>query len=323
MSFLTLRDISKSIKKKTILQNINLDIEQGEFIVLLGPSGCGKTTLLRIISGLEENFGGNIYLEDEDVTRLSSCKHNFGMVFQNYALFPNMTVEKNILYGLKNKKYSSIEIDKKIDNILEMVHMTENRKKYPSQLSGGQQQRVALARTLVLSPKVLFLDEPLSALDYNVRLSIREQIKNIQRQLKITTVMVTHDQEEALTMADKIAIIHNGKVTQFGTPEEIYMNPKDKYVAEFLGDLNIITEENNKIRCIRPEEIEYSFEVKNDYKKAIIKKVEFRGSFYRVIVNNEIYGKDIKMNVLYRDKIKVLNEEKIYIKLNNFLEIKV
>lgn len=323
MSFLTLRDISKSIKKKIILQNINLDIEQGEFIVLLGPSGCGKTTLLRIISGLEENFGGNIYLEDEDITRLSSCKRNFGMVFQNYALFPNMTVEKNILYGLKNKKYSSIEIDKKIDNILEMVHMTENRKKYPSQLSGGQQQRVALARTLVLSPKVLFLDEPLSALDYNVRLSIREQIKNIQRQLKITTVMVTHDQEEALTMADKIAIIHNGKVTQFGTPEEIYMNPKDKYVAEFLGDLNVITEENNKIRFIRPEGIEYSFQVKNDYKKAIIKKVEFRGSFYRVIVNNEIYGENIKINVLYRDKIKVLNEEKIYIKLNNFLETKV
>lgn len=323
MSFLTLRDISKSIKKKTILQNINLDIEQGEFIVLLGPSGCGKTTLLRIISGLEENFRGNIYLEDEDITRLSSSKRNFGMVFQNYALFPNMTVEKNILYGLKNKKYSSIEIDKKIDNILEMVHMTENRKKYPSQLSGGQQQRVALARTLVLSPKVLFLDEPLSALDYNVRLSIREQIKNIQRQLKITTIMVTHDQEEALTMADKIAIIHNGKVTQFGIPEKIYMNPKDKYVAEFLGDLNVITEENNKIRFIRPEEIEYSFQVKNNYKEAIIKNVEFRGSFYRVIVNNKIYGENIKINVLYRDKIKVLNEEKIYIKLNNFLETKV
>lgn len=310
MSFLTLKDIQKCINKQEILKNINIHVKEGEFLILLGSSGCGKTTLLRIISGLEDGFTGKIYYENKDITKLQCSKRGFGIVFQSYSLFPNMTVEQNVSYGLKNKKYSKNIINEKVNEILNIVEMKEYKRKYPHELSGGQQQRVALARTLVLSPKVLLLDEPLSALDYRVRVSLRKQIKEIHERLNITTIMVTHDKEEALVMADRIAIMNKGEIIQIDSPENIYVNPINKYVAHFMGELNYIKGFNDKLSFIRPENIEYSFEKRENYKEAVIKSIEFRGEFYRVSV--ESMDKNIKLNVKFSDKDKL--KEKIYIR---------
>ncbi|KEI12089.1 hypothetical protein Z959_11675 [Clostridium novyi B str. ATCC 27606] len=310
MSFLTLKDIQKCINKQQILKNINIHVKEGEFLILLGSSGCGKTTLLRIISGLEDGFTGKIYYENKDITKLQCSKRGFGIVFQSYSLFPNMTVEQNVSYGLKNKKYSKNIINEKVNEILNIVEMKEYKRKYPHELSGGQQQRVALARTLVLSPKVLLLDEPLSALDYRVRVSLRKQIKEIHERLNITTIMVTHDKEEALVMADRIAIMNKGEIIQIDSPENIYVKPINKYVAHFMGELNYIKGFNDKLSFIRPENIEYSFEKRENYKEAVIKSIEFRGEFYRVSV--ESMDKNIKLNVKFSDKDKL--KEKIYIR---------
>lgn len=310
MSFLTLKHIQKCINKQEILKNINIHVKEGEFLILLGSSGCGKTTLLRIISGLEDGFTGKIYYENKDITKLQCSKRGFGIVFQSYSLFPNMTVEQNVSYGLKNKKYSKNIINEKVNEILNIVEMKEYKRKYPHELSGGQQQRVALARTLVLSPKVLLLDEPLSALDYRVRVSLRKQIKEIHERLNITTIMVTHDKEEALVMADRIAIMNKGEIIQIDSPENIYVNPINKYVAHFMGELNYIKGFNDKLSFIRPENIEYSFDKRENYKEAVIKSIEFRGEFYRVSV--ESMDKNIKLNVKFSDKDKL--KEKIYIR---------
>lgn len=310
MSFLTLKDIQKYINQQEILKNINIDVKEGEFLILLGSSGCGKTTMLRIISGLEEKFTGEIYYQNKDITKLHCSKRGFGIVFQSYSLFPNMTVEQNVSYGLKNKKYSKNVINEKVNEILNIVEMKEYKRKYPHELSGGQQQRVALARTLVLSPKVLLLDEPLSALDYRVRVSLRKQIKEIHDRLNITTIMVTHDKEEALVMADRIAIMNKGEIIQIDSPENIYVNPINEYVANFMGELNYIRGFDDKLSFIRPEDIEYSFEKRENYKEAIIKSIEFRGEFYRVSV--ESIDKNIKLNVKFSDKDKL--REKIYIR---------
>ncbi|KOC31920.1 ABC transporter ATP-binding protein, partial [Clostridium botulinum] len=294
MSFLTLQNIQKYIKQQKILKNISVNIKKGEFLILLGSSGCGKTTLLRILSGLEEKFTGNIYYENRDITKVQCSKRGFGIVFQNYCLFPNMTVEQNVSYGLKNQKYSKNTINEKVSEILNIVEMKEYKNKYPHELSGGQQQRVALARTLVLSPQVLLLDEPLSALDYKVRVNLRKQIKEIHKCLNITTIMVTHDKEEALAMADRIAIMDKGEIIQIDSPEKIYMNPINEYVANFMGEINFINEVNENFSFIRPQDVEYSFGKKENYKEAIIKSIEFRGEFYRV--NAETEYESIKLN---------------------------
>lgn len=315
MSYLEIKNVNKYYGKFHALKNINLSIKKGEFISFLGPSGCGKTTLLRVISGLEELNSGNIFLKDKDISILHPSRRNFSIVFQSYALFPNMTTWENIAYGLKNKKMPKELIEKKVKSVLEMVGLFSISNKYPNEMSGGQQQRVALARAVALEPDILLLDEPLSALDAKVREKLRNDIKKLQKRLDLTTIMVTHDQEEALTMGDKIAIINGGEIVQFGTPEEIYSKPKDIFVADFIGKINFITDENNDIYTVRPEDIEYSIEKKEKTHKGTIKNIEFRGAFYRITL--ELFGDNIYIDILSKEK------EKLNLKINDFLYIKL
>ena len=281
MSYLRINGIKKSFKKTEVLKNINIDIEKGELVCFLGPSGCGKTTLLRIIAGLEKNDFGEIDLNGKNISKLEPSKRNIGIVFQNYALFPNLTIGENIAYGLVNKKISKKEINEKVDEMLKLIGLSSHKDKYPSEISGGQQQRVALARAIVLKPDILLLDEPLSALDAKVRENLRGEIKRIQKALNITTIMVTHDQEEALTMGDKIIVFNNGEVMQEGTPEEIYYRPINDFTADFIGKINFVDQENGKVSYIRPECVEFSNEFILGYKEGIVKDIEFRGNVYR------------------------------------------
>src|SRR3569832_933212 len=224
----------------SFLQIIDLRIEQGEFISLLGPSGGGKTTVLRMVAGFESPTSGRVIIDGKDVTALRPTQRNVGMVFQAYALFPNMTVADNVAFGLKVATRPDAEIKARVAEMLEMVKLPHLADRFPYQCSGGQQQRVALARALAHKPKVLLLDEPLSALDAKVRVSLREQIRALQRELGITTIFVTHDQEEALSMSDRIVVMNEGRVDQVGTPFEIYNNPATKFVASFVGTLSIL-----------------------------------------------------------------------------------
>lgn len=219
--FLSIQDISKRFDGFTALNQVSLDIRKGEFVCLLGPSGCGKTTLLRIISGLEKPDKGRVILKEKDITLSPPAERNMGIVFQSYALFPNMTAGQNIAFGLKNRMKSKKSIQEKIRHVLQLVDLESIRDRYPAQLSGGQQQRVALARALALSPDLLLLDEPLSALDAKVRLKLRREIRQLQENTGITTIMVTHDQEEALTMADRMVVMNHADLIQEGTPHEV------------------------------------------------------------------------------------------------------
>ena len=220
------------------LKNINLEIGEGEFICFLGPSGCGKTTLLRAIAGLDLQTRGSIHQAGIDISALPPAQRDYGIVFQSYALFPNLTIEKNIAFGLENMKHSRPEIAKRVDELLRLVGLGDQAQKYPSQLSGGQQQRIALARAIAISPGLLLLDEPLSALDAKVRVHLRHEIKELQRKLGVTTIMVTHDQEEALSMADRIVVMNKGTIEQIGTPLEVYREPRTLFVADFIGETN-------------------------------------------------------------------------------------
>ncbi len=236
----TLENIHLSYGKTEVLKNVNISIKPGEFFAFLGPSGCGKTTLLRLIAGFERAQKGRVYIGEEDVTDLPPWKRNVGMVFQNYALWPHMTVKKNVAFGLEEKKVPRDEIEKRVKSILELVDLLDHANRRPSQLSGGQQQRVALARTLVVQPRVLLLDEPLSNLDAKLRIQMRRELRELQQQLALTTIFVTHDQEEANTTADRIAVIKEGVIQQIGTPMELYDQPTNLFVANFLGVANIL-----------------------------------------------------------------------------------
>ncbi|MCI6693818.1 MULTISPECIES: ABC transporter ATP-binding protein [unclassified Clostridium] len=315
MSYITLKNIEKYFGKSKVLDNINIDIEKGEFVSLLGPSGCGKTTLLRIISGLESKNSGEIYVDGKEISKVSPAKRNIGIVFQNYVLFPNLTVYENIAYGLVNKKVKKEEIEKKVNNILDKIDLKHIKHKYPKQLSGGQQQRVALARAVVLSPKILLLDEPLSALDAKVRETLRKEIKALQKDLGITTIMVTHDQEEALTMSDKIVVINEGEIMQIGAPEEVYKNPANNFTADFIGAINIV-EVNNKIKIVRPEDILISDKKLEDYKKCVVKDLEFRGAFYRLTIKTEA-DEEITVDILAHSKeqYNIEKNREIYYKI--------
>ncbi len=240
MSFLELTDVQKRFGEFVAVEDFNLAAERGEFISFLGPSGCGKTTTLRMIAGFEQPTAGRIALEGADITDRPPNKRNVGMVFQSYALFPNMTVADNIGFGLKVRKRPSDQIRKRVDELLELINLPEKGSRYPYQLSGGQQQRVALARALAFEPQVLLLDEPLSALDAKIRVALRQEIRSIQRQLGITTVYVTHDQEEALSLSDRVVVMSEGRIEQVGTPFEIYNFPTTAFVASFVGTLNIL-----------------------------------------------------------------------------------
>ena len=238
MAYLELKNVSKSFMNVVAVHDFNLDIDKGSLVSLLGPSGCGKTTTLRMIAGFDQLDYGTIQLDGNDITTVPPNRRDIGMVFQAYALFPNMTVRENIAFGLKMKKTPKREIDKKVNNVLEMVRLQDTAKRFPHQLSGGQQQRIALGRALAVQPRVLLLDEPLSALDAEVRVVLRGEIRRIQSELAITTVYVTHDQEEALSISDKVVVMNKGDIEQVGTPEEIYRAPKTRFVATFIGTAN-------------------------------------------------------------------------------------
>ena len=279
MASLRAEHIIKKFGKQTALNDVSFEIEDGEFVCVLGPSGCGKSTLLRVIAGLEDIESGKVEIGGRDVTGEPPSARNFGIVFQSYALFPNMTAEENVAYGLWNKRLSREEIASRVSGALEMVGLTEQRKKYPQQLSGGQQQRVAIARAIVLKPEFLLLDEPLSALDAKVRVKLRRELRRIQQKLGITTIMVTHDQEEALSLADRVIVMNNSVIEQIDTPQKVYESPSSPFVADFVGTVNFV---GGRSGAVRPESIRLSGEASEDFIPGRVCDIEFRGSFYRV-----------------------------------------
>ncbi|MEN9202647.1 MAG: putative 2-aminoethylphosphonate ABC transporter ATP-binding protein [Thermostichus sp. DG_1_6_bins_120] len=305
--YLQLHQIHKTFGRFTALSNINLEVRRGEFVCLLGPSGCGKTTLLRIIAGLEEPDRGHIWQAGQDITALPPSQRDFGIVFQSYALFPNLTAAQNIAYGLVNAGIPKAKREERVAQLLALVGLSEFGAKYPAQLSGGQQQRIALARALALSPGLLLLDEPLSALDAQVRANLRGEIVQLQKRLGVTTVMVTHDQLEALTMADRIVVMDRGSIVQVGTPIEIYQQPQTPFVARFIGVMNFlpgVLESSEQARCqdyrlqvsnpkaipvgslvtlaIRPEDIRVGACASVNTLEAAVLRFEFLGAVYRL-----------------------------------------
>lgn len=243
MSYLHVTQLNKSYGPTTIFQDIDFTASEGEFVTLLGPSGCGKSTLLRCLAGLTSVDSGQILLQGQDIVPLTPQKRSIGMVFQSYALFPNMTVERNVAFGLKMQKCTAADIQRRVGEVLELVELNDYAKRYPHQLSGGQCQRVALARSLVTRPRLLLLDEPLSALDARIRRHLRDQIRRIQKELNLTTLFVTHDQEEALTLSDRIVLMNKGKIVQNGNAESLYTQPVDLFAAGFIGNYNLLSAE--------------------------------------------------------------------------------
>jgi iron(III) transport system ATP-binding protein len=307
-AYLRVERVSKTFGAFTALKDISLDIAEGEFVCFLGPSGCGKTTLLRVISGLDLQDSGRVYQAGKDISVLPPAHRDFGIVFQSYALFPNLTVERNVGYGLVGR-HERKAIAKRVAELLALVGLSDQGRRYPAQLSGGQQQRVALARALAMSPGLLLLDEPLSALDARVRVHLRREITDLQARLGVTTVMVTHDQEEALTMADRIVVMNQGTIEQVGSPLELYRRPASPFVADFIGKMNFLkvsVAEPGRIRlgeavlgcadmpdgltpgaagtaCIRPEDVVtrgLTAGTPNRIQVAV-GNMEFLGSFFR------------------------------------------
>ncbi|BFK82514.1 MULTISPECIES: ATP-binding cassette domain-containing protein [Clostridium] len=313
-AYLNLKNINKYFGKFHVLKDINISIKKGEFICLLGPSGCGKTSLLRIIAGLERENSGTISLENNDITKLSTRERNVGIVFQSYALFPNMTGEENITFGLKNKKLQDNKIKEILNETVKLVQLGGIAKKYPSEMSGGQMQRIALARAIAMEPNILLLDEPLSALDAKVRSKLRYEIKELQKKLKITTIMVTHDQEEALSMGDRIVVMNSGKIEQIGTPEEIYNNPLNSFVADFIGTTNIIKLGEKEI-MVRPEDLTLLKSEESNSKNYRVKNIEFRGNSYRVTLNDK--SSSILVDVVAKEF------KKLSIKENDIMQIEI
>lgn len=297
--YLEIGDLYKIFGDNIVLDRINLEVDSGEFVCLLGPSGCGKTTLLRIIAGLLPFDGGKLTLNGKNLVNLPARERNFGIVFQSYSLFPHMTAKENVGYGLKIRGWNKKDIDKRAEEMLGLINLSGMSDRYPHQLSGGQQQRIALARALAIDPSIILLDEPLSALDAKVREKMRMEIKEVQRRLGIPILMVTHDQEEALALADKIVCMNKGMIEQIGCPDELYLQPKTRFVADFIGASNLLevdwVRENlpeamstlptqgheEYFLCIRPE-----FVVINDSspRQAVVKSSTFHGSFNRVEV---------------------------------------
>ncbi|MGZ9166188.1 MAG: ABC transporter ATP-binding protein, partial [Anaerolineales bacterium] len=329
MSFLELSHIHKSFAATVAVEDFNLSVSPGEFISFLGPSGCGKTTTLRMVAGFEVPTSGQIMLAGKDLTYLPPNKRNVGMVFQSYALFPNMTVAENIGYGLKVASKPKVEIAQRVQEMLSLIHMEDLGARYPNQLSGGQQQRVALARALAFHPQVLLLDEPLSALDAKIRVELRQEIRRIQQQLRITTIYVTHDQEEALSLSDRIVVMSQGKVEQVGTPSEIYSFPATEFVAKFVGQINLLPVEvvdaeqgivrlgkqhiragqfghlnGNSIRlAVRPEELNPGRLSGANTLSGTVDAVTYLGSIVRISVNVE--GQPISLDVFNERKLKI------------------
>lgn len=268
MEFLKVVKLNKTFSGTEVLKDLDFSVVRGEFVTLLGPSGCGKSTLLRCIAGLLKIDSGNVFVEEKEITGLSPKDRNVSMVFQSYSLFPNMNARENIAFGLKMKKLNQPEIDRRVSEMLSLVELEGKGDAYPSMLSGGQQQRVALARALVMEPSILLMDEPLSALDAKIRKNLRLQIREIQKKLNITTLFVTHDQEESLIISDRIFLMNEGRIVQSGTPHEIYNLPDNEFTARFMGNHNVFRSDELKIKipdalrggiyAVRPEAINIS-----------------------------------------------------------------
>ena len=258
----SIRDISKRFGETTVLEDINFDVAEDEIVVLLGASGSGKTTILRIISGLEMPGAGQIILHGKDVTNIPARIRGTGVIFQSYALFPKMNVAQNIAFGLKLRRKPKADIKQTIDRLVELVHLEEHRTKYPSQLSGGQQQRVAIARALAYEPEVLLFDEPFGALDAQIRTKLRREIRTLLKEIKVPSIFITHDQEEALELGDRIAVLNAGRIEQIGTPFEVYTKPSTEYVATFLGAANLL---DGNIRNGKFESREITLEIDDEY----------------------------------------------------------
>lgn len=281
---LIIENLTKKFSKNEGVENINLCVKEHELLTLLGPSGCGKTTILRAIGGFNQIDSGRILLDGKEIQDLQPEKRPTGMVFQSYNLWPHMTIYENMALGMQIRKCPKEQIKKEIQKMLELVRMDGSEKKYPSQLSGGQQQRIAIARALVLKPSLLLLDEPFSALDAKIRGQMREELKRIQREAGLTVMFVTHDQEEAMAISDRIAVMRQGHMEQVGKPEEIYDHPKTRFVAEFIGEMNFI-EENGSAFAVRPEDVTLQHDQNGKYEilqmmslghytQAIVKKSE-------------------------------------------------
>ena len=312
VSYLSIENLSKSFGKFLALDDVCININAGEFVCFLGPSGCGKTTLLRCIAGLEVQSSGTIIQNSEIISDLPTSQRDFGIVFQSYALFPNLSCFHNIAYGLENLGWEKQDVTKRVNELLSLVGLSDHSAKFPSQLSGGEQQRIALARAIATSPNLLLLDEPLSALDAKVRVHLRQELKNFHRRLGLTTVMVTHDQEEALSIADRIFVMDGGKIMQSGTPEEIYANSSNPFVANFIGMTNFIegkvhnkdaiTVQNQRIQvpghnykkgtgviiAARPECIQLFKKKTSSSFDGTVVDVEFLGSFLRIYLETSI-----------------------------------
>ncbi|MBO0534345.1 ABC transporter ATP-binding protein [Clostridium botulinum] len=282
--YLRIKNLEKAFNNIKVVDNIDLELEKGKLLCLLGPSGCGKTTTFKMIGGFLKQDKGNILIENEDISKLSPENRPISTVFQSYALFPHMNVIENIIYGLKFKGYSKKEALKKGEEYLEIIGLSEFKNKKISQLSGGQQQRVALARALIVNPKVLLLDEPLSNLDAKLRIKMRKEIKEIQSKFNMTMIFVTHDQEEALSIADYLAVMNKGELIQVGTPEEIYNKPINEFVASFIGNINKVNI-NNKVELIRPEQITINKD--NGDKEGRIRYKQFLGAYVNYFVETK------------------------------------
>ena len=335
-----LENVSKSYEKgKYVIKDLSLDVYEGEFLTLLGSSGCGKTTILRMISGLEHVTDGRVYIDDNDVTEVDPTKREVNTIFQNFALFPHMSVFENVSFGLKMKKVNKEEIEKRVKKVLKLVELEGFEDRLPSQLSGGQQQRVAIARGIVMNPKVLLLDESLASLDLKLKRMMQIELKKIQRKLGITFIYVTHDQDEALTMSDRIIIIEKGVIEQEGTPQDIYQNPKSTFVADFIGESNIFKskivkvkedtidvefdkriftikkEENDKLDdtinlMIRPENIYISHRPSKDSIQGIVKTVVYDGSVTKLFIDNE---GDFDLKVTVKGSVDYKENDPAYI----------
>ena len=326
MAYITFKNINKSFGSLHVLKGINLEVEKGELLTLLGPSGCGKSTLLRCLAGLEEVQEGQIFLEDQDITNLDARLRQIGMVFQQYSLFPNMTVEQNLAFGLKIQKLSKEEMKEEITKALKMIGMEDKRNSYPNQLSGGQQQWVALARAIVTKPKVLLLDEPLSAIDAKLRKNLQIEIRRIQKELNITTIFVTHDQDEAMIMSDRICLLNEGEIEQLGKPIDIYTEPKTKFAAGFIGNYNVLDPsafswltgvklDDEDSVAIRPETIAISREKPNranayEWQGTVLES-RSRGNVLRYTI--DVNGIQIFADTLFRSFSIFEDQEKVWL----------
>lgn len=321
MSKIIIKDAVKKYGDKTVIKSVNLEIQDGEFFTLLGPSGCGKTTLLRMIAGFNSIEGGEFYFNDTLINNMDPSKRNIGMVFQNYAVFPNMTVRGNIEFGLKERKVAKAEMDERVEKILDIMKIREYADRKPQNLSGGQQQRVALARAIVIEPDVLLMDEPLSNLDAKLRVDLREEIRRIQKEIGITTVYVTHDQEEAMAVSDRIAVMKDGAIEQCDKPRKIYHKPNNMFVASFIGTNNVLSgnydSENKEIIIDSGEKFSYNLGNQPSQRvKLSIRPEDFRldtDGDVEAKINDEVFlGSTMHYNVELKDKtlLNIMEESK-------------